>query len=68
MERLNKAHIKIKRAIGYFMACHSGVAVRHTDLESGMGEYWRMDGAHLNAVALRLEVSIQTHTMAIFGL
>lgn len=50
MEHINKARIKVNRAVGRFMALNGAVTVRHTDSEVGTGEYWRSDGVHLNAV------------------
>ncbi|KAM3929169.1 uncharacterized protein RB166_006958 [Leptodactylus fuscus] len=63
--KLNKARIKVNRAIGSFMAKNGGVVVRHTDLESGEGSFWRSDGIHLNAVGidiwgLGLQAGIET--------
>ncbi|CAJ0965397.1 unnamed protein product [Ranitomeya imitator] len=49
-EGVNRARIKINRAISRFMVRNGALAVRHVDLESGQGAYWRADGVHLNAV------------------
>lgn len=52
VEGVNKARVKVNRAIGRFMARNGAVAVRHVDLEQGVGGFWRADGIHLNAVGL----------------
>lgn len=54
VERLNKARIKINRAIGRFMARNGAIVVRHKDLEAGMGDFWSTDGVHLNAIGTDL--------------
>lgn len=64
-ERLNKARIKVNRAIGCFMARNGAVVVRHRDLESGSGAFWKTDGVHLNPVGsdlwnLALQEGIET--------
>lgn len=50
--RLNKARVKINRAMGRFMARNGGLSVRHVDLESGTGNFWKTDGVHLNKVGI----------------
>ncbi|KAM3928083.1 uncharacterized protein RB166_006211 [Leptodactylus fuscus] len=65
VERLNKARIKVNRAIGRFMARNGQVVVRHLELEKGEGAFWRRDGVHLNAVgtdlwALDLQSGVET--------
>ena len=52
MEAVNKARVKVNRAVGRFMARNGAVVVRHRELESGVGAFWRSDGVHLNAVGL----------------
>ncbi|XP_044155431.1 uncharacterized protein LOC122942002 [Bufo gargarizans] len=54
VESLNKARVKVNRAVGRFMAKSGGVVVRHEVLEKGVGEFWRADGVHLNAVGTDL--------------
>ncbi|XP_040296291.1 uncharacterized protein LOC121008068 [Bufo bufo] len=54
VESLNKARIKVNRAVGRFMARNGGVVVRHEVLEKGEGAFWRADGVHLNAVGTDL--------------
>ncbi|XP_069812933.1 uncharacterized protein [Dendropsophus ebraccatus] len=54
VERLNKARIKVNRAVSGFVIRNGGVAVRHVDLESRGEEYWIRDGVHLNAVGMDL--------------
>ncbi|KAM3929163.1 uncharacterized protein RB166_006951 [Leptodactylus fuscus] len=54
VERINKARIKVNRAVGRFMARNGALAVRHLELESGSGAFWRRDGVHLNAVGIDL--------------
>lgn len=49
-ERLNKAHVKVNRAIGQFMPRNGAVVVHHRELESGSGAFWRADGVYLNVV------------------
>ncbi|XP_040294350.1 uncharacterized protein LOC121005644 [Bufo bufo] len=65
VESLNKARIKVNRAVGRFMARNGGVVVRHEVLEKGEGAFWRADGVHLNAVgtdlwALGLQSGVET--------
>lgn len=65
VDRLNKARVKINRAMGRFMARNGGIAVRHLDLEAGTGEFWITDGVHLNGVgmdiwSLALQGAIET--------
>ncbi|XP_075715673.1 uncharacterized protein LOC142750560 [Rhinoderma darwinii] len=47
VERVNKARIKVNRAVSRFVAKNGGICVRHRDLESGVGNFWRSDGVHL---------------------
>ncbi|XP_044128319.1 uncharacterized protein LOC122936402 isoform X4 [Bufo gargarizans] len=54
VESINKARIKVNRAVGRFMARNGAVAVRHEELEKGVGAFWRADGVHLNAVGTDL--------------
>ncbi|CAJ0966975.1 unnamed protein product [Ranitomeya imitator] len=49
-EGVNRARIKVNKAVSRFMARNGAVVVRHINLESGTGGYWRLDGVHLNAV------------------
>ncbi|CAJ0933156.1 unnamed protein product [Ranitomeya imitator] len=49
-EGVNRARIKVNKAVSRFMARNGEVVVRHINLESGTGGYWRLDGVHLNAV------------------
>ncbi|KAM3924805.1 uncharacterized protein RB166_008161 [Leptodactylus fuscus] len=67
--RLNKARVKVNRAIGRFMARNGAIVVRHTDLESGEGAFWRSDGIHLNAVGIDVwNVGLQTGIETALGL
>ncbi|XP_072010733.1 uncharacterized protein [Engystomops pustulosus] len=52
--RLNRARVKLNRAVGGFVARNGGIVVRHHELEEGRGEYWLGDGVHLNAVGMDL--------------
>ncbi|KAM3918942.1 uncharacterized protein RB166_013679 [Leptodactylus fuscus] len=52
VERINKARIKVNRAVSGFVSRNGGVSVRHTELEPGVGEFWLRDGVHLNAVGI----------------
>ncbi|XP_044141387.1 uncharacterized protein LOC122931380 [Bufo gargarizans] len=54
VERLNKARIKVNRAVGRFVARNGGIVVRHRELEPGVGAFWRSDGVHLNGVGIDL--------------
>lgn len=54
VDRVNKARIKVNRAVGGFMARNGAMVVRHRDLEAGTGGFWRADGVHLNAVGIDL--------------
>ncbi|XP_077140621.1 uncharacterized protein LOC143805314 isoform X4 [Ranitomeya variabilis] len=47
---VNKARIKLNKAVSRFMGRNGAVVVRHVNLESGEGSYWRADGVHLNEV------------------
>ncbi|CAJ0919313.1 unnamed protein product [Ranitomeya imitator] len=49
-EGVNRARIKVNKAVSRFMARNGAVVVRHINLESGTGGYWRLEGVHLNAV------------------
>ncbi|CAJ0926054.1 unnamed protein product, partial [Ranitomeya imitator] len=49
LDKLNKARIKVNRAVSSFVARNGGVAVRHFELEKGEGAFWLADGVHLNA-------------------
>lgn len=50
VEKINKARVKVNRALGRFVARNGAVAVRHRDLETGTGDFWLGDGVHLNEV------------------
>lgn len=65
VERINKARIKVNKAIGLFMARNGAVVVRHRALEDGKGAFWGSDGEHLNGVGydiwnLALQEGIET--------
>lgn len=46
VERVNKARIKVNRALGCFFRRNGAVVVRHREL--GINEFWRDNGVHLN--------------------
>lgn len=50
LEKINRAKIKVNRALGRFMAQNGAMAVRHRNLEAGTGEFWLGDGVHLNRI------------------
>lgn len=52
--RINKARIKVNKAIGKFVVNNGGLVVRHTELEVNVGMYLRGDGVHLTAVGIDL--------------
>ncbi|XP_069842788.1 collagen alpha-1(I) chain-like [Dendropsophus ebraccatus] len=54
VERLNKARVKVNRAVSSFVSRNGGVSVRHRDLEDCAENYWLGDGVHLNAVGIDL--------------
>lgn len=53
VDRLNKARIKINKAVGKFVKRNGGVVVRHTTLETNTEQYLRPDGVHLNEIGLQ---------------
>ncbi|KAM4034528.1 uncharacterized protein ACNLHF_021168 [Anomaloglossus baeobatrachus] len=60
LEGIDKTRIKVNRVVGNFVARNGGVVVRHRELESGEGNFWRSDGVHLTAVGIDLwALSIQ---------
>ncbi|KAM3936161.1 uncharacterized protein RB166_003283 [Leptodactylus fuscus] len=63
VDRLNKARIKVNRAVGRFMARNGALSVRHYELEAGSGAFWRRNGVHVMGIdlwCLDLQQGIET--------
>lgn len=54
VERINRARIKINKAVAKFFVRNGGLAIRHRELEQDPWLYLRGDGVHLNAVGIDL--------------
>lgn len=54
MEGINKARIKVNKAVARFFVRNRGLTVRRLELEQGIGLYLRADGVHLNTVGIDL--------------
>ncbi|XP_077314597.1 uncharacterized protein LOC143996435 isoform X2 [Lithobates pipiens] len=49
---LNRARVKVNKAVAKFFVRNGGLAVRHRDLEEETWRFLRSDGVHLNAIGL----------------
>lgn len=49
---MNRARVKLNKAVGRFIARNGGIVVRHKDLEELDDALLRPDGVHLNAIGL----------------
>lgn len=52
--QINRAKIKLIGPWVIFLRRNGTVVVRHRELESRSGEFWRSDGVHLKAVGIYL--------------
>lgn len=52
VQGLNRARVKLNKAVGRFVARNGGIVVRHRDLEELDVSLLRPDGVHLNAIGL----------------
>ncbi|CAJ0940127.1 unnamed protein product [Ranitomeya imitator] len=53
-DKVNKARIKVNRAVAKFVVKNGGLFVRHLELEQGGVDFLLGDGVHLNAVGTDL--------------
>ncbi|XP_056403629.1 NXPE family member 4-like [Hyla sarda] len=51
---INKARIKVNKAVSKFVARNGGLVARHRDLEEGGADFVASDGIHLNGMGMDL--------------
>lgn len=51
---LNRARVKVNKAVAKFFVRNGGLAVRHRELEEETWRFLRSDGVHLNAIGIDL--------------
>lgn len=56
VDKINKARVKVNKAVAKFVAHNGGLVVRHCELEGEYGLYLRGDGVHLSAVGIDMWV------------